>query len=126
MSTIDDIDYADGKPITDETHGVLLSRAAQVKARSLLKSEGRDDLRLRVQVSPGGCSGLIYGLYFDDRVLDGDAITDHDGLELVIDKMSAPYLVGASIDFEDSISKQGFQINNPNAVGSCACGDSFH
>jgi iron-sulfur cluster assembly accessory protein len=126
MTTTVDTDYSDGLPITDEIHGVLLSKQAALKARNLLKSEGRDDLRLRVQVSPGGCSGLIYSLHFDDRVLDGDAITDHDGLELIIDKMSAPYLVGASIDFEDSIAKQGFQINNPNASGSCACGDSFH
>ena len=121
MSTTNDIDYAEGKPVRDEKHGVLLSKAAQAKARSLLESEGREDLRLRVQVSPGGCSGLIYGLYFDDRVLDGDAITDHDGLELIIDKMSAPYLAGASVDFEDSISRQGFQINNPNMYPHFLC-----
>lgn len=126
MTTPADAEYSDGVPITDETHGVLLSHQASAKARNLLESEGRTDLRLRIQVSPGGCSGLIYSLYFDDRVLDGDAITDHDGLEIITDKMSAPYLVGAFIDFEDSISKQGFQINNPNASGSCACGDSFH
>lgn len=126
MAITDETDYSDGQPLTEETHGVLLSRQAADKARNLLANEGRTDLRLRVQVSPGGCSGLIYGLYFDDRVLGGDAITDHDGLEIIIDKMSAPYLVGASIDFEDSIAKQGFQINNPNAGGSCACGDSFH
>lgn len=126
MSTQTETDYSTGLQLTDETHGVLLSRQAADKARTLLESEGRTDLRLRVQVSPGGCSGLIYGLYFDDRVMDGDTITDHDGLEVIIDKMSAPYLVGASIDFEDSIAKQGFQINNPNASGSCACGDSFH
>lgn len=126
MSTPIEQDYSEGLPLTDEMHGVLLSRQAADKARTLLEGEGRTDLRLRVQVSPGGCSGLIYGLHFDDRVLDGDAITDHDGLEVIIDKMSAPYLVGASIDFEDSIAKQGFQINNPNASGSCACGDSFH
>lgn len=126
MTTTAETEYSEGLPVTDAMHGVLLSRMAAAKARNLLESEGRTDLRLRVQVSPGGCSGLIYGLFFDDRVLDGDAIEDHDGLELIIDKMSAPYLVGASIDFEDSIAKQGFQIDNPNASGSCACGDSFH
>ena len=62
----------------------------------------------------------------DERVLDGDAVRDFDGVEVVIDKMSVPYLAGASIDFEDTISKQGFTIDNPNAGGSCACGDSFH
>jgi len=108
------------------THGVLISDVAAGKVRSLLEQEGRTDLRLRVAVQPGGCSGLIYQLYFDERMLDGDAVRDFDGVEVVIDKMSVPYLDGASIDFEDTISKQGFTIDNPNAGGSCACGDSFH
>lgn len=108
------------------THGVLISDVAAGKVRSLLEQEGRTDLRLRVAVQPGGCSGLIYQLYFDERMLDGDAVRDFDGVEVVIDKMSVPYLDGASIDFEDTIAKQGFTIDNPNAGGSCACGDSFH
>ncbi|TFC13832.1 iron-sulfur cluster insertion protein ErpA [Cryobacterium algoritolerans] len=106
-------------------HGVGLSATAAQKVRSLLAQEGREDLRLRVAVQPGGCSGLIYQLYFDERVLDGDALVDFDGVEVVVDKMSVPYLDGASIDFEDTIQKQGFTIDNPNAGGSCACGDSF-
>ncbi|QTF71423.1 HesB/IscA family protein [Arthrobacter woluwensis] len=108
------------------THEVQLSDVAAGKVRSLLEQEGRTDLRLRVAVQPGGCSGLIYQLYFDERLLDGDAVRDFDGVEVVVDKMSVPYLNGASIDFEDTISKQGFTIDNPNAGGSCACGDSFH
>ncbi len=108
------------------THGILLSDFAATKVKSLLEQEGRDDLRLRVAVQPGGCSGLIYQLYFDERLLDGDTTADFDGVEVVVDKMSVPYLDGASIDFEDSIQKQGFTIDNPNAQGSCACGDSFH
>jgi iron-sulfur cluster assembly accessory protein len=108
-------------------HGVGLSDAAADKVRTLLTQEGRDDLRLRVAVQPGGCSGLIYQLYFDERSLEGDATVDFgDGVEVVVDKMSVPYLDGASIDFEDTIQKQGFTIDNPNAAGSCACGDSFH
>lgn len=107
-------------------HGVGLSEAAASKVKSLLTQEGREDLRLRVAVQPGGCSGLIYQLYFDERMLDGDAVVDFDGVEVIIDKMSVPYLDGASIDFEDTIQKQGFTIDNPNAGGSCACGDSFH
>jgi iron-sulfur cluster assembly accessory protein len=112
--------------ITQTAHGVKLSEPAADKVRSLLAQEGRDDLRLRVAVQPGGCSGLIYQLYFDERVLDGDAVVDFSGVEVVVDKMSVPYLDGASIDFEDTIQKQGFTIDNPNAQGSCACGDSFH
>ncbi|MEO6827299.1 MAG: iron-sulfur cluster insertion protein ErpA [Microbacteriaceae bacterium] len=107
-------------------HGVSLSDQAADKVKSLLAQEGRDDLRLRVAVQPGGCSGLVYQLYFDERTLDGDATVEFDGVEVVVDKMSVPYLDGAIIDFEDTIAKQGFTIDNPNAGGSCACGDSFH
>ncbi|GFZ89160.1 HesB/IscA family protein [Nesterenkonia alkaliphila] len=109
-----------------KTHQVELSETACQKVTSLLEQEGRTDLRLRVAVQPGGCSGLIYQLYFDERILDGDALREFDGVQVVVDKMSVPYLEGAKIDFEDSISKQGFTIDNPNAGGSCACGDSFH
>ena len=107
------------------THGVLLSDFAGQKIRALLEQEGRDDLRLRVAVQPGGCSGLIYQLYFDERLLEGDALRDYDGVEVVVDKMSVPYLEGATIDFADTIEKQGFTIDNPNAGEGCACGGSF-
>lgn len=109
-----------------KAHGVGLTDAAAQKVRALLEQEGRDDLRLRIAVQPGGCSGLIYQLYFDERVMDGDAIVDFGGVGVAVDKMSVPYLDGATIDFEDTIQKQGFTIDNPNAEGSCACGDSFH
>lgn len=107
------------------THSVQLSDVAASKVKTLLQQEGRDDLRLRIGVQPGGCSGLIYQLYFDERTLDGDLVREFDGVEVVVDRMSAPYLEGASIDFADTIEKQGFTIDNPNAGGSCACGDSF-
>ncbi|MCX7521529.1 iron-sulfur cluster insertion protein ErpA [Microbacterium sp. STN6] len=109
-----------------KAHGVGLTDTAAAKVKSLLEQEGRDDLRLRLAVQPGGCSGLIYQLYFDERELDGDAIVEFDGVGVIVDKMSVPYLDGATVDFEDSIQKQGFTIDNPNAAGSCACGDSFH
>jgi iron-sulfur cluster assembly accessory protein len=105
---------------------INLSQAAADKVRSLLSQEGRDDLKLRIAVQPGGCSGLRYQLFFDERDLDGDAVIDFDGVAVVVDRMSKPYLNGATIDFVDSIEKQGFTIDNPNATGSCACGDSFH
>jgi iron-sulfur cluster assembly accessory protein len=119
-------DTALATDVSTPTHGVMMTDTAADKVRSLLEQEGRDDLRLRVAVQPGGCSGLIYQLYFDERLLDGDATADFGGVEVVVDKMSVPYLDGASIDFEDTIQKQGFTIDNPNASGSCACGDSFH
>jgi iron-sulfur cluster assembly accessory protein len=108
------------------THGVALTEVAQAKVKSLIAAEGRDDLRLRIAVQPGGCSGLIYQLYFDEAIAENDAVREYDGVEVVVDMMSVPYLDGASIDFEDTIQKQGFTIDNPNAQGSCACGDSFN
>ena len=107
------------------TDGILLSDAAADKVKVLLESEGRDDLALRIAVQPGGCSGLRYQLFFDEQLEEVDAVVEYNGVEVVVDQMSVPYLDGASIDFEDSIQKQGFTIDNPNAAGSCACGDSF-
>lgn len=107
------------------SHGVVLTPTAVEKVKGLLSAEGRDDLRLRVAVQPGGCSGLIYQLFFDEQLEEQDAVAAFDGVEVVVDQMSVPYLDGASIDFEDTIQKQGFTIDNPNAGGSCACGDSF-
>ncbi len=106
--------------------GINVSDHAVGKVRALLEQEGRDDLQLRIAVQPGGCSGLRYQLFFDERTLDGDVVTDFDGVGVVVDRMSLPYLNGAMIDFVDTIEKQGFTIDNPNAGGSCACGDSFH
>ncbi len=106
--------------------GVILTPAAAAKVTTLLAQEGREDLKLRIAVQPGGCSGLRYQLYFDERAIDGDVEATFDGVSVVTDKMSAPYLGGATIDFVDTIEKQGFTIDNPNAGGSCACGDSFH
>jgi iron-sulfur cluster assembly accessory protein len=105
---------------------VVLTDPAAAKVKALLEQEGRDDLALRIAVQPGGCSGLRYQLFFDERTLDGDTFHEFGGVKVVVDRMSGPYLGGASIDFVDTIEKQGFTIDNPNAKGSCACGESFH
>jgi len=89
--------------------GVILTDVAAVKVKALIEQEGRDDLRLRIAVQPGG-----------------DVVSGFDGVEVVVDRMSSPYLAGATIDFADRIDAQGFTIDNPNAQNSCACGDSFH
>jgi len=119
--------FVDNKvnPINDN---ILLTNTAKEKVIKLLNAEDRDDLFLRIAVQPGGCSGLRYQLYFDNIKLDGDEINTFENgvLQLVIDKMSSPYLSGATIDFIDTIEKQGFIIDNPNAKGSCSCGDSFN
>ncbi len=112
---------------TAQESSVVITETAAVKVRTLLDQEGRDDLNLRIAVQPGGCSGLRYQLYFDDRALEGDTVTEFgaEKVKVVTDKMSTPYLMGATIDFVDTIEKQGFTIDNPNAGSSCACGDSF-
>ncbi len=124
------VDSTSTAPATDEatttTEGVSVTDGAAAKVKSLLDQEGRDDLALRIAVQPGGCSGLRYQLFFDERTLDGDEIREFNGVNVVVDRMSLPYLHGATIDFVDTIEKQGFTIDNPMATGSCACGDSFH
>jgi iron-sulfur cluster assembly accessory protein len=102
-----------------------LTDPAAGKVRALLEQEGREDLRLRIAVQPGGCAGLQYQLFFDERTLDGDLELDLHGVPVVVDRMSAPYLGGATIDFTDTIEQQGFTIDNPNASSGCACGNSF-
>ncbi len=124
--TVSELAATEQAAATGIASGVVLTDAAATKAKALLDQEGRDDLRLRIAVQPGGCSGLRYQLYFDERSLDGDSVTEIAGVGVVVDRMSQPYLAGATIDFVDTISKQGFTIDNPNAGGSCACGDSFN
>src|SRR5882757_1017105 len=88
---------------TEQTHGVELTEAAAGKAKALLDQEGRDDMHLRIAVQPGGCAGLRYQLFFDDRELDGDLFRDFNGLRVAVDRMSAPYVQDAVVDFGDSI-----------------------
>jgi iron-sulfur cluster assembly accessory protein len=122
--TVQDTTQETAAPET-ASRSVVLSDTAAGKVKHLLEQEGRDDLALRIAVQPGGCSGLRYQLFFDERTLDGDEFIDFSGVKVVVDRMSSPYLAGATIDFVDTIEKQGFTIDNPNATGSCACGDSF-
>ncbi|CAO5240794.1 iron-sulfur cluster insertion protein ErpA [Frankia sp. AgKG'84/4] len=112
--------------VTQSSTAVILTDTAAGKVKNLLEQEGRDDLKLRIAVQPGGCSGMRYQLFFDERSLDGDTVLDFSGVKVAVDRMSIPYLGGATIDFVDTIEKQGFTIDNPNAQGSCACGDSFN
>ncbi|KQS66349.1 iron-sulfur cluster assembly accessory protein [Modestobacter sp. Leaf380] len=123
--TVQDTTVDTTAPAAPAATGVLLSDTAALKVKTLLDQEGRDDLRLRIAVQPGGCSGLRYQLFFDERYLDGDQTHEFGGVEVIVDRMSGPYLGGATIDFVDTIEKQGFTIDNPNAGSSCACGDSF-
>lgn len=104
---------------------ITFTPAAQDKVTQLLSGQERDDLRLRLAVQPGGCSGLIHEMFFDTRELEGDEVVYFDEFEVVIDKMSQPYLQGSTVDFVDRIDQQGFTLDNPNSQGTCACGASF-
>ncbi len=108
------------------TQGVILTEAAATKVGALLAQEGRDDLRLRIAVQPGGCSGPALPALLRRAQIDGDIVADVRRRRGGDRQDGAPYLMGATIDFVDTIEKQGFTIDNPNATGSCACGDSFH
>lgn len=105
---------------------INLSATAASKVAELLEREGNPEYFLRVAVQPGGCSGLRYQLFFDDQPLEGDNIMREGAVTVRVDRMSAPYLKGASVDWLEGLEQSGFTINNPNAAGSCACGDSFH
>jgi iron-sulfur cluster assembly protein len=114
-------------PQTADDQVITLTTAAAGKVRELIqREENADQIALRIAVQPGGCSGMRYALFFDDRQLDGDKIGVQDGVPVRIDKMSAPYLRGTTIDWVDSLQGAGFDIKNPNAQSTCACGDSFH
>lgn len=111
---------------------VSITEAAAAKVLELLEREisanpeehAGKQYALRVAVQPGGCAGLRYALYFDDRKLDGDVVVHDKGVEVRVDRMSAPYLRGSKIDYLDTLQQSGFTIDNPNAKGTCACGDS--
>jgi len=94
------------------TTGIQLTDVAAAKVSALLAQEGRDDLNLRVAVQPGGCSGLKYQLYFDDRNMDGDIVREFGAVKVITDKMSDPYLSGATIDSKTLLLNWGFAIDN--------------
>lgn len=116
---------ADTTVDTTSENQITLTAAAAEKVRGFLADQpDTDDIALRVAVQAGGCAGFRYALFFDDRQLDGDIEQTHHGIKVRIDKMSSPYLGGTVIDWKESLEASGFSIENPNASGSCACGDS--
>ena len=108
-----------------ESATVTLTDEALSQLQSLLEKEANPELALRVFVSGGGCSGLQYGMAFDDNVRPGDEIVQQSGVRVLIDDFSAPYIRGSEIDYVDSLMGAGFTVHNPNAVRSCSCGHSF-
>ena len=106
---------------------VILTDSAAAKVKELMaREENAEEVALRIAVQPGGCSGMRYALFFDDRQLEGDKAVEVNGVPVRVDKKSTPYLRGTKIDWVDSLQGAGFAIDNPNAQNTCACGDSFH
>lgn len=99
--------------------------SAAAKVKSLIDEEGNPDLKLRVFVSGGGCSGFQYGFTFDEVSNDDDTVMEKGGVTLLIDSMSFQYLVGAEIDYQEGLEGAQFVIKNPNATTTCGCGSSF-
>jgi iron-sulfur cluster insertion protein len=104
---------------------VVFTDAAAHKVGELIKEEQNDELKLRVFISGGGCSGFQYGFTFDENIEDGDSEVVNMGVTLVIDPMSVQYLMGAEIDYKEDLQGAQFIIRNPNAATTCGCGQSF-
>lgn len=104
---------------------LFFSDSAVAKVRELVEEEGNPDLKLRVFVTGGGCSGFQYGFSFDDNQDEEDTAVERDGVTLLIDPMSYQYLVGATIDYEEGLQGSQFVVKNPNATSTCGCGSSF-
>ncbi|MGD0958665.1 MAG: iron-sulfur cluster insertion protein ErpA, partial [Methylomonas sp.] len=99
--------------------------SAAQKVASLIQEEGNDNLKLRVYISGGGCSGFQYGFTFDEEISDDDTLVEKGGVTVLIDSMSVQYLQGAEIDYKEDVSGAQFVIRNPNATTTCGCGSSF-
>lgn len=104
---------------------IVLSGSAANKIRELVLEEQNPDLKLRVYIIGGGCSGFQYGFAFEEETEEGDFIVDNDGVEMMIDPMSYPYLMNSIVDYKEDLQGSRFVIDNPNAKTTCGCGSSF-
>ena len=104
---------------------VMVSQNAINKVRGLLEEEGNPELKLRVFVTGGGCSGFQYGFTFDELIAEDDAVVIKEDVSVLVDSMSYPYLAGAQIDYKEDLEGSKFVVNNPNAATTCGCGSSF-
>jgi iron-sulfur cluster assembly accessory protein len=104
---------------------ITLTEAAADRLQKIMEEKGLTDHGLRVFVSGGGCSGLQYGMAFVDSTMEGDQVFEDQDVKLIVDSASIMYLMGAEIDYIDTLMGGGFRIENPNAMQSCSCGSSF-
>ncbi|HEX2487006.1 MAG TPA: iron-sulfur cluster insertion protein ErpA [Nitrososphaeraceae archaeon] len=110
---------------TQQSQIVTVTPKAAEKVSEFMKQEGKDSLFLRVYVTGGGCSGLSYGMGFEENSEEDDLVIEQNGVKILVDNYSQRYLKGANIDYIDSLMGSGFKINNPNVTKSCSCGHSF-
>lgn len=111
-----------------ETHiptPLIFTDAAANKVKSLVEEEGNPELKLRVYVTGGGCSGFQYGFTFDESQAEDDTVISNKGVELLVDPMSYQYLVGSTVDYTEGLKGAQFVVSNPNATTTCGCGSSF-
>ncbi len=111
--------------VTEMPAPLVFSDSAAGKVKQLIDEEGNPDLKLRVFVTGGGCSGFQYGFTFDEATNEDDTAMEKNGVTLLIDPMSLQYLAGAEIDYQESVEGAQFVIKNPNATSTCGCGSSF-
>ncbi len=111
--------------VTEMPAPFVFTDSAAVKVRQLIDEEGNNELKLRVFVTGGGCSGFQYGFTFDEEVAEEDTVLQKNGVTLLVDSMSYQYLVGAEIDYTEGVEGAQFVIKNPNATSTCGCGSSF-
>ncbi|HEY7571285.1 MAG TPA: iron-sulfur cluster insertion protein ErpA [Nitrososphaeraceae archaeon] len=111
---------------TQQSQVITITPKAAEKVAEFMKQEGNNNLYLRVYVSGGGCSGLSYGMGFEEKAEEDDSIIEQNGVKVLIDGYSQRYLKGANVDYVDSLMGSGFKINNPNVTKSCSCGHSFN
>lgn len=111
--------------VSEAASGVIFTDSAANRVKQLIEEEGNQNLKLRVYVTGGGCSGFQYGFTFDENVQEGDTQVENSGVTVVVDPMSLQYLLGAEIDFKQNLEGSMFVVNNPNATTTCGCGSSF-
>jgi iron-sulfur cluster assembly accessory protein len=111
---------------TQQSQVITITAKAAEKVAEFMKQEGNNSLYLRVYVSGGGCSGLSYGMGFEEKPEEDDSVIEQNGVKVLIDGYSQRYLKGANVDYVDSLMGSGFKINNPNVTKSCSCGHSFN
>jgi len=120
-----EVSFTPMTPKTPPKASVVFTDAAAARVKVLIEEEKNPDLKLRVFVNGGGCSGFQYGFEFDEKVAGDDIQIDNAGVTMLVDAMSAQYLAGAEVDYLEGLEGSRFVINNPNATSTCGCGSSF-